>query len=86
MQSDSHPRLTKSLASHAGPLMGDGKSRVQSAKVDDQFMRAAMDTFGNLTANLEVREAVKDRWPGKFLSVLPLKVSDASRASSSLIG
>lgn len=49
-------------------------------------MRAAMAAFGNPAVNLGVREAVKDRRPGKFLSVLPLKVSDASRASSSLIG
>ena len=49
-------------------------------------MRAAMDTFGNLTAKLEVPKAVKGRWLRTFFSVLLLKVSDASRASSSLIG
>ena len=66
--------------------MRDGKSHVQSPRVVNQSMAAATDASGNLTANLEVREAVKARWPKKFLGTLPLEASDTSRASSFLIG
>ena len=66
--------------------MRDGKSHVESARVDDQSMRAVMAEFGNFTAKLGVRKAVKARWPKKLLGTLPFEVSDASGASSSLIG